>query len=221
MEDQTMRAVWLVSASLMVFGARAAADWPQFRGPDHSGVSKETGLPLEWSAAKNVIWKTPLPGPGSSSPIVFGERVYVTCYSGYGLDLKAPGNLADLKRHLLCVDVKTGKVLWERTETDPDVSDAPYKDGNIALHGYASHTPCADASSVYAYFGAAGAVCYSHDGEKKWGPVRLGTRAKNHLYGSGASPLLYEILFIVNAVIETSELYYQGETVAVDKKTGK
>src|SRR5262245_63612866 len=91
------------------------ADWPQLRGPDRTGVSKETGLPLEWSATKNLLWKTPLPGPGSSSPIVLGERVYVTCYSGYGLDRKAPGKLADLKRHLVCVERGTGKVRWTRT----------------------------------------------------------------------------------------------------------
>jgi outer membrane protein assembly factor BamB len=206
-----------------------AADWTQFRGTDRSGVSAETGLPLEWSATKNVVWNAELPGPGSSSPIVFGGRVYVTCYSGYGTErvspgkevkLKPPGDLADLRRHLVCTDTKSGKVLWTRTEVDPDASDAPYKDGNIALHGYASHTPAADESGVYAYFGAAGAICYGHDGEKKWGPVRLGRHAKAHTYGTAASPLLYENLFIVNA-LEAAELYAQSETVALDKKTGK
>jgi outer membrane protein assembly factor BamB len=198
-----------------------AADWPQFRGPDRSGVSKETGLPLEWSGTKNLVWKVPLPGPGSSSPIVFGGRVYVTCYSGYGLDTKAPGNLADLKRHLVCADARTGRVLWARAETDPSGCDMPYKDANLALHGYASHTPAADAAAVYAYFGAAGAVCYSHDGEKKWGPVRFATKAPSHGYGSAASPVLYQNLFIANAVIETAEGFGQGETVALDKQTGR
>src|SRR5687767_1735712 len=80
----TMRVICLVSTALTVFSATAAADWPQFRGPDRSGHSNETGLPREWSAGRNIIWRTPLPGPGSSSPIVHGERVYVTCYSGYG-----------------------------------------------------------------------------------------------------------------------------------------
>lgn len=196
------------------------ADWPQFRGTDRSGVSKETGLPLEWSATKNIVWKTPLAGPGSSSPIVFGDHVYVTCYSGYGLNAKAPGKLADLKRHLVCVAAATGKVLWTRTEVDPDGSDAPYKEGNIALHGYASHTPTADESGVYAYFGSAGAVGYSHTGEKKW-RVPIGALAKNNSYGSGASPVLHANLLIVNACIETAELYRQGETVALDKLTGK
>lgn len=197
-----------------------AADWPQFRGADRCGVSKETGLPQEWSATKNMVWKRELPGPGSSSPIIFGDHVYVTCYTGYGLDVNAPGKLAELKRHLVCVDRATGKLLWTRSEVDPDASDTPYKDGNIALHGYASHTPAADASGVYAYFGAGGAAGYSHAGEKKW-RVSLGANAKNNSYGSGASPVLSGDLLIVNACIETAELYKQGDTVALDKRTGK
>jgi outer membrane protein assembly factor BamB len=206
-----------------------AEDWPQFRGPGRSGVSQETGLPLEWSGTRNVVWKSRLPGPGSSSPIVFGAHVYVTCYSGYGLEratlgpsnkLGSPGNIADLKRHLVCVARDSGKVLWTREEADPEAADAPYKDGNIALHGYASHTPTADESGVYAYFGSAGAFGYSHNGERKWG-VRFGNKAKLHGYGSAASPLLYENLFIVNAVIETTEPFEQGVTVALDTKTGR
>jgi outer membrane protein assembly factor BamB len=88
------------------------------------------------------------------------------------------------------------------------------------MHGYASHTPTADDSGVYAYFGSAGAVGYSHDGERKWG-VRLGIKGKLHGYGSAASPLLHENLFIVNAAVETAEAFCQGETVALDRKTGK
>src|SRR6187549_3788190 len=125
-----MKTGWIILLATVV-GA-AAADWEGFRGPNRSGASQEKGLPLEWSATKNIVWKTPLPGPGSSSPIVFGDHVYVTCYSGYALDRKAPGKLADLKRHLVCVERGTGKVLWTRTEVDPDGNEAPYKDGNIA-----------------------------------------------------------------------------------------
>ena len=83
-------------------------------GPDRSGVSKETGLPLEWSDTKNIVWKVPLPGPGSSSPIVFGDHVYVTCYSGYGLENKDSRKQEDLRRHLVCVDEKTGNMLWAK-----------------------------------------------------------------------------------------------------------
>jgi outer membrane protein assembly factor BamB len=121
---------------------------------------------------------------------------------------------------VVCVDARSGKVLWTRTEVDPEASDVPYK-GMIALHGYASHTPAADASGVYVYFGAAGAVGYTHSGERMWGPVRFGTRAKVQNYGSAASPLLFENLLIVNATVETAALYEQGETVALDTRTGR
>ncbi|HUE16137.1 MAG TPA: PQQ-binding-like beta-propeller repeat protein, partial [Planctomycetaceae bacterium] len=78
----------------------AAADWSQFRGPGGLGTSAETGLPVEWSSHKNIVWTTRLPGPGTSSPVVVGDRIYLTCYTGYAVNADAPGRMADLKRHL-------------------------------------------------------------------------------------------------------------------------
>ncbi|MEA1951432.1 MAG: PQQ-binding-like beta-propeller repeat protein, partial [Planctomycetota bacterium] len=81
------------------------ADWTQFRG-EQAGVADKSdavGLPLRWSADKNVVWKTPLPGPGASSPIVVRKLVYLTAYSGYGLSKAEPGEQADLRHHLLCL----------------------------------------------------------------------------------------------------------------------
>ena len=80
------------------------ADWLRFRGPNGSGVSTDTA-PTEWSPTKNLKWKVPLPGPGSSSPIVVGDRVFVTCYSGYGLSRSDPGDQKGLRRHLVCIKV--------------------------------------------------------------------------------------------------------------------
>src|SRR5690606_38061828 len=94
---------------------RTERNWPRFRGADGSGVSTAKSLPLTWSGTKNIVWKTPLPGHGASSPIICGDHVYVTCYSGYGLSLKAPGEMADLKRHLVCVAWDNGKILWTAT----------------------------------------------------------------------------------------------------------
>src|SRR3954454_7581875 len=82
----------------------SGADWRQFRGPGGQGVSDEKGLPVEWSAEKNIAWKVKLPGAGASCPVVQGNRVFVTCYSGYGMDTKDPGDMKDLRRHLLCLD---------------------------------------------------------------------------------------------------------------------
>src|SRR5947209_6202186 len=104
------------SVLILVLGLGAAlgADWRQFRGPGGMGTSGETGLPVEWSSQKNIVWMTRLPGPGTSSPVTTGNRVFLTCYSGYALDGKNPGKMEDLKRHLVCVDRKTGNILWSK-----------------------------------------------------------------------------------------------------------
>src|SRR5476651_743505 len=98
----------LAFALLLVVGTTAlmGADWLQFRGPDGLGISKEKDLPSEWSAKKNIVWKIKLPGAGAASPITLGNRIFVVCYSGYGMDNKDPGEMKDLRRHLLCLDRK-------------------------------------------------------------------------------------------------------------------
>ena len=92
-----------------------ADDWARFRGPDGSGVARGSeSLPTVWSPTANLAWKTPLPGPGVSSPIIVGDKVFVTCYSGYGLSQEDPGEIENLMRHLVCVDIQTGEKLWQR-----------------------------------------------------------------------------------------------------------
>src|ERR1700722_19437045 len=138
--------------------AADAADWPQFRGPGGLGVAaKEKGLPTEWDDDTNVAWKVELPGPGASSPIVVGDRVLVTCYSGYGVPGREAGDMKDLKRHLLCFD-RAGKSLWKKEVAA--VKDSPYQGPYITLHGYASSTPASDAKNVYVFFGASGVLAY-------------------------------------------------------------
>ena len=77
-----------------------SADWRQFRGPAGQGISDEKGLPVRWSSQDNIAWKVKLPGAGASCPVILGKRVYITCYSGYGLDTKSPGKQEELRRHL-------------------------------------------------------------------------------------------------------------------------
>ncbi len=72
----------LLAGDLSLLAQEKSADWPQFRGPGGRGTSTSTGLPLKWSAGENVVWKTALPGPGASGPIVVGDSIFVTCYSG-------------------------------------------------------------------------------------------------------------------------------------------
>ncbi len=188
-----------------------AADWPQFRGPTGDGVTTETNLPLTWSEKENLVWRTELPGPGSSSPIVVGERVFLTSYSGYGVDASAPGEMSNLKRHALCLNRRDGKILWQH-EVKTDLPDKPYQGQYITMHGYASSTPVSDGASVFFFLGNAGVHAFGVDGKKLWN-VSVGDRA--HDWGVGSSPILYGDLLIVNAALESNTL------LALDKRNGK
>jgi outer membrane protein assembly factor BamB len=188
-----------------------AADWPQFRGPTGDGVTTETTLPLTWDDKENRVWRTKLPGPGSSSPVVSGDKVFLSCYSGYGLDVRDPGDVKNLKRHALCLDKKTGQILWDQ-EIITDLPTASYTGTYITTHGYASSTPVTDGKGVFFFMGNAGVHAFTVDGKKVW-QAEVGE--KSHDWGSGASPILYENLVIVNAALESNRL------IALDRLTGK
>lgn len=197
----------------LVAGPAAAGDWARFRGPNGSGVSPdEKPVPVTWSATENLKWKVPLPGPGSSCPIVVGNRVFVTCWSGYGMDRRDPGDQADLRRHLFCIDRRTGTTIWSKT-VKPHLPEDRYG-GMFAEHGYASHTPVSDGERVYVFFGKTGALAFDMDGNQLW-HTPLGTESDRRGWGSAASPILYGDLLIVTASAESEAL------VALDKKTGK
>src|SRR4051812_28376705 len=125
---------------LLFAWSAAAADWPRFRGPTGDGVAAESNPPLKWSEKEALVWRTDLPGPGSSSPIVSGEPLFLTCYSGYGVDAKEPGDLANLKRHAICLGRRDGKFVWQQ-EVKAEEPDKPYQGQYITMHGYASSTP--------------------------------------------------------------------------------
>jgi outer membrane protein assembly factor BamB len=197
-------------ATLTVLGALLGADWPQFRGPEGSGVTSEKGFPTTWSDTENIAWKTALPGAGSSCPILIGDRIFLTCYSGYGVDQSQPGEADQLTHHVLCVARSDGRILWDKTHKAQQ-PETEYK-GFMLEHGYASGTPVSDGQAVYAFFGRSGVFAYSVAGEPLWrAEVGQGT----HGWGSGTSPILAGNLVIVNASVES------GSLVALDKTTGK
>jgi len=200
--------------AVMSFGTFAmplqAGDWPQFRGPGGTGVSDEKDLPTQWNETENLKWKIPLPGPGSSSPIVSGGRLFVTCYSGYGEG--ATGSVDALKRHLLCVDPDSGTILWSKT-VDSTAKEDPWR-GYIREHGYASSTPICDGTYVYVFFGKTGALAFDMKGQEIW-RTNLGTGSSNRRWGSAASPILYKNLLLINASEESRTIY------ALDKMTGE
>jgi outer membrane protein assembly factor BamB len=190
----------------MVF---TGADWTRFRGRDAAGISLDQDLPVTWSQDENLVWKTELPGFGASSPITLGDRIFLTSYSGYGLDPDKPGDQADLRISIVCLDRRTGERIWT-AEIDPRTPEQTYE-GFIRLHGYASGTPTTDGERVYAFLGRSGVVAMTVDGELLW---RTYVGDGIHNWGSATSPILYEDLVIVNASVESESL------VALNKLTG-
>lgn len=207
--------LWGAHLGFLLFGGEngRAGDWLRFRGPNGSGVSADSQpLPTQWSAQQNLRWKVALPGPGSSSPIVVGDRVYVTCWSGYGLDRSDPGEQEKLKRHLLCLDRATGETVWAKEMSA--VLPEDHYEGMFAEHGYASHTPISDGERIFVYAGKSGAMAYDLQGNQLW-HAPIGTGSDPRGWGSASSPVLFRDLVIITASAESEAI------VALDKKTGK
>jgi outer membrane protein assembly factor BamB len=190
-----------------------ASDWPRFHGVNGSGVSADKQpLPTKWSDKENLKWKVKLPGPGSSSPIVVGQRVYVTCWSGYAAGGNDEGDEKDLRRHLVCLDRETGKVVWDKT-VEPVLPEDPYS-GQFTQHGYASNSPVSDGERIYVFFGKTGALAFDLEGKQLW-QTSVGTGSGAHNWGTASSPILYKDFVIVPALAESASL------VALNKKTGE
>ena len=200
----------LLSATLTA----SAADWLRFRGSNGSGIAPDDKpVPVEWSATKNLKWQTALPGPGSSSPIVVGDRVFVTCWSGYATEgQQGMGDITALMRHLICVDRSTGKILWDRSL--PARQPEERYGGMFAQNGYASHTPVSDGKSVFAFFGKSGVHAFDLDGKPLW-HADVGDWDDRRGWGTASSPILHNDVLIVPAFVESQALY------GFDKTTGK
>lgn len=202
-----MISCWVVLGFIAVHSADAVSDdWSQFRGSTGMGISDSTELPVSWTQDENVIWKKELPGAGGSSPITIGDRIYITCYSGFFVPGQTQGSKEELQRHLLCLSTKDGSQLWEKKVK----AKLPEED-RIRDHGFAANTPIADSDRVYAFFGKSGVIAYEHDGKEQWSAaVGSGT----HGWGSGTSLILHKDLLIVNASIESQSL------IALDRNSG-
>ncbi len=186
--------------------AATSAAWPCFRGPGTMGVSDAEGLPLRWDADNNVVWKTTLPGPGASSPITFGDRIFLTCYGGYLVPGQSEGSLNQLQRHLIALRRDTGDVIWDQA-----VPAKLPEEESIRDHGYAANTPAVDADRIYAFFGKSGVFAFDHQGNQLW-QADVGSNTSG--WGTAASPLLHRDMVIINASVESESL------VALDRRTG-
>ena len=199
-----------LSATLRSSRPSDSANWPCFRGPGRAGIAANANVPLTWNAETNIQWKYDLLGPGSSSPVVWGNRLFVTCYSGYGLSKESPGEMTELIRHLICVDAVTGRKLWQKDlpSTNPVM---PYKRW-LPYHGYASATPVVSRDAVFVSFGTSGLFAFSHEGQQLW---HYETGKRKSGYGSAASPVLHEDMVILAARPEAAAI------VAVDQQSGR
>ena len=169
----------VVSTVLTLSAALAHADnWPAWRGPTGQGLCFEKNLPVTWSARENVKWKIPLADAGNSTPVIWGDRIFLTQASKGGT-----------VRSLLCFARADGKLLWKK---DVEYSRRETNWGGIT---YTNASAAVDDRCVVACFASAGLYCYDHDGKPLWKRTDLGSW--QHSFGSGASPVLYEGLVIM------------------------
>ncbi|MEQ9407788.1 MAG: PQQ-like beta-propeller repeat protein [Fuerstiella sp.] len=190
------------------------ADWTRFRGPNGSGISPDSvAPPTRWSDTENLRWKAELPGPGLSCPIVIGDRVILTCWTGYADGSEDEGALESLKRNVLCLDRNTGDTLWSHAE--PAVLPEDQYSGMFAQNGYASHTPVTDGERVYVFYGKTGVLAFDlGDGRKLW-QKSVGENRERRGWGSASSPIVSQNLVIVPAFVEGDAL------MAFDGPTGE
>lgn len=172
-------------------------EWARFRGPNGSGISTTTNLPVEFGKERNVVWKVPVP-PGHSSPVLTSTRIFLTAHTA---------DKENNKLLLLCLDRNSGKLLWQR--------EVPrlQKGRLLSPNGPASPSPVTDGKNVYAFFQDFGLIAFDGNGKEKW---RLPLGPFNMFYGFGASPILVDGQLIL-PVDQDLDAYL----LAVDKDTGQ
>ena len=196
-------------------------NWPQWRGPLANGVAPRANPPVHWSETNNIRWKMPLPGKGHSSPIVFGDSVYLLAAVPVGATQKpvyddAPGvhdSVPVTHRHqftVLAISRRNGNVLWQKILRE----EWPHEGGHVT-GSLASNSPVTDGEHLYVFFGSRGLYCLDLKGELKW-QKDLGRMHTLHAHGEGSSPVLYKDALIVCWDHERDSFLY-----AFDKHTGK
>jgi hypothetical protein len=187
-----------------------AENWSQFRGQGGNATADKAQTPLNWSATKNIAWKSALPGRGASSPVTWGDRVFLTAYTGFGTDETNTSDKSKLRLHVICIDRRNGEINWDRSI--PASEHTQKFSRRIQDHGYATGTPVTDGKAVYAFFGVSGVVAYDFDGNQLW-QATVGTGTAG--FGSASSPVVFENLLLVNASIESKTVF------AFDKTSGR
>ena len=173
-----------------------ADNWPMWRGATGVGISKEKNLPVKWSAAENIAWKATLPNRGNSTPIIWGEKIFLT----QPLE-------KEQKRALLCIDRLDGKILWQRSVKYTE------QERSHRSNPYCSESPATDGTRVIAVYGSAGVVCYDLAGKLLW---QRDLGKIDFEWGAAASPVIHgDLVFIYRGPDPKAHL------IALDKRTGK
>lgn len=217
---QPAKCFLLISAVVLTAASSWSFEWPQFRGPAHNSVVAQGEIPTVWNADQNIRWKVSIPGRGWSSPIVWGDKIFVTSAvlkSGDASDAPRPGRNRDRKGtpsdvfswDITCLDRASGKVLWNRTavEGHPRIT-------THASNTYASETPVTDGERLYVYFGMMGLFCYDLEGTLLW-KKDLGAFPMQGDWGTSSSPVLHAGLLF--QVVDNENASF---VVALDAKTG-
>jgi outer membrane protein assembly factor BamB len=212
------RSLCVLGMVVLVFGLAHSAEtppassWVHWRGPGMQGHCDDNKVPLVWSEKQNLLWKTKLPGPGNSTPIIWGDRVFLTSSSSDGKS-----------RQVVCINAIDGKVLWQQTASE---GVPPGKTHN--WNGYASASCTTDGARVYAFFGTPGLFCYDFEGKELW-KHDFGVFTSEAGWGTAASPFLFEDLVIQNCDNDGARAMPGGKAgeaapmalVALNKTTGK
>lgn len=228
---------WLAVAASLTLASEpspeALRNWPQWRGPLAAGVAPLAEPPLRWSETNNLKWKVRLPGFGTSTPIIWGDRVFILTAIATGRKTEvqpaspAPAQPASAGRGrggfgiepprevyqfvVLCLDRSTGKTLWQKTVRETVPHEGHHRD-----HGFASASPVTDGEHLLACFGSRGLHCLDLAGEIKWSKD-FGPMQTRNSFGEGASPALHRNTVVVNRDDETDHDFI----VALDKHTGR
>jgi outer membrane protein assembly factor BamB len=214
------KSVWILLWGVLLSSAYAE-NWPGWFGPGGLGISQSEGIPTQWDMDKNVKWKVQVPGLGHSSPIVWGNRIFLTTAAssdpkaddwekGFPARGRAP-DTAEISWQVLCFDRDTGKLLWKQTA----IRAIPRNFRHLK-NSYASQTPVTDGTFVYAFFGDQGMYCYDLQGKLIWSRD-LGDFKMRSDWGMASSPVIFQNLIIQTCDQETGESFI----IALDKKTGK
>jgi outer membrane protein assembly factor BamB len=225
----------LAAGFILLTATVCQANWPHWRGPLANGIAPDANPPLEWSETRNVKWKVAIPGRGTATPIVWGDRVFILTaialekpaeaqpVTAAAAETPLPGGRrgggfgrsekpADKHQFVvLCLDRKSGKTLWQKAAREEVPHEGHHRD-----HGFASASPVTDGSVLLAYFGSRGLHCYDLDGNLQWSKD-FGDMITRNGFGEGASPALHGNTVVINWDDETENDFI----VALDKRTGK